>query len=96
MTRKWAVAGVLATLAFLVGGAALATAQNCSQCAVWNTPQKPFRIYGNTYYVGPHGLSAILIVSDGGDVLIDGDLSQSAPLIAANIRKADRHLACAL
>ena len=59
---------------------------SCSSCAEWNAPQAPFRIYGNTYYVGPHGLSSILITSDGGDVLIDGDLEQSAPLIAANIR----------
>ena len=27
----------------------------------WNAPQQPFRIYGNTWYVGPHGLSSILV-----------------------------------
>ena len=59
----------------------------CANCAVWNAPQRPFRIYGNTYYVGPHGLSSILIVSDQGDVLIDGALPESAQLIAANIQK---------
>ncbi|MEP7002094.1 MAG: hypothetical protein ABI969_16515, partial [bacterium] len=32
----------------------------CTNCAEWNSPQRPFRIFGNTYYVGPHGLSAIL------------------------------------
>lgn len=58
----------------------------CDQCAAWNAPQTPFRIYGNTYYVGPHGLSSILIASDAGLVLIDGALSESAPSIAANIR----------
>lgn len=58
----------------------------CSNCAAWNTPQAPFRIYGDTYYVGPHGLSAILIVSKEGDVLIDGALPESAGLIVANIR----------
>ena len=57
----------------------------CSLCTVWNVPQAPFRIYGNTYYVGPHGLASILIVSDAGLVLIDGALPQSAPQIAANI-----------
>ena len=30
---------------------------SCSNCAVWNVPQKAFPIYGNTYYVGTHGLS---------------------------------------
>ena len=51
------------------------------------TAQAPFRIFGNSYYVGPHELSSVLITSPGGHVLIDGDLPESAPLIAANIRK---------
>ena len=59
---------------------------SCSSCAVWNKPQRPFRIYGNTYYVGTHGLNSVLIASEGGHVLIDGALQESAPLIAANIR----------
>ena len=58
----------------------------CSSCAVWNVPQAPFRIYGDTYYVGPHGLSSILIGSDAGLVLIDGALPDSAAQIAANIQ----------
>ena len=58
----------------------------CEQCASWNVPQKPLRIYGNTYYVGVHGLSSILITSDKGHVLIDGALRESAPRIEANIQ----------
>src|SRR5687768_8882947 len=46
----------------------------------WNVPQAPVRIFANTYYVGTAGLSAILITSDGGHILIDGALPQSAPL----------------
>jgi metallo-beta-lactamase class B len=61
-------------------------AASCSQCAVWNVPQKPFQIYGNTYYVGTHGLSSILISTDAGLVLIDGALSDSVQQIVANIR----------
>jgi metallo-beta-lactamase class B len=57
----------------------------CEKCVVWNTPQAPFRVYGNTYYVGPHGLSSILIASDAGLVLIDGALAESVPQIVANI-----------
>jgi metallo-beta-lactamase class B len=53
----------------------------------WNTPHEPFRIFGNTYYVGTAGLTAILITSDAGHILIDGGLPQSAPLIVASIRK---------
>jgi len=58
----------------------------CPSCAVWNVPEKPFRIHGNTYYVGTHGLAAILVTSPAGHVLIDGALEESAPLIMANIR----------
>lgn len=59
----------------------------CDFCESWNAPRKPFRIFGNTYYVGTAGLSSILVVGNQGAVLIDGGLSQSAPLIAANVRK---------
>jgi metallo-beta-lactamase class B len=59
---------------------------SCSSCAEWNTPQRPFRIYGNSYYVGTHGLSSILVASSEGHVLIDGALPESAPQILANIR----------
>jgi metallo-beta-lactamase class B len=58
----------------------------CSNCAVWNMPQQPFRIHGNTYYVGTHGLGAVLVTSDAGHILIDGALPESAPLIVASIR----------
>ncbi len=53
----------------------------------WNTPREPFRVYGNTYYVGTQGLSSILITSDQGHVLIDGALPESATLIRDSIRK---------
>ena len=48
--------------------------------------QTPFRIFGNTFYVGTHGLAAVLVTSPQGHVLIDGALPESAPLILANIR----------
>ena len=59
----------------------------CSSCDEWNQPREPFRVFGNTYYVGTDGLSAMLITSDQGHILLDGGLAQSAPLIDANIRK---------
>ncbi len=59
----------------------------CDSCAQWNAPQAPFKIYGNTYYVGTHGLGSLLITSTEGHVLIDGALPESAPLIAAHIRE---------
>jgi len=60
---------------------------DCSNCERWNRPQEPFRIYGNTWFVGMAGLTALLIETDGGLILIDGALPQSSPLIEANIRK---------
>jgi metallo-beta-lactamase class B len=53
----------------------------------WNTPQKPFALYGNTYYVGTHGLSAVLITSPQGHILIDGGSEKSAPQIVRNMRQ---------
>ena len=61
-------------------------AKSCAQCAAWNVPQEPFRIFGNTYYVGTAELSAILIAGNDGLVLLDAALPQSAPLIDANIK----------
>lgn len=52
----------------------------------WTAPQKPFRVYGNTWYVGPRGLGVFLIVAPSGDVLIDGGVPGAAPLIEANIK----------
>ncbi|MEO8460879.1 MAG: subclass B3 metallo-beta-lactamase [Dokdonella sp.] len=60
--------------------------------AEWNTPQKPFRIYGNTWYVGPYGLASILVDTGQGLVLFDGDLPESAPIIEANIRALGFHV----
>jgi metallo-beta-lactamase class B len=62
-----------------------APATNCAEAADWNTPHRPFRVYGSTYYVGTHCLSAVLITSRDGHVLIDAGLPETAPLVRANI-----------
>jgi metallo-beta-lactamase class B len=83
---KWQAIAVLLLATFPAvaeGGTISAT---CASCAQWTTPQEPFRVYGNTYYVGTRGLSAILVASDQGLILIDGDLPQSAPQIVGHIR----------
>jgi len=81
------LAHVLLALAAVAGGAqAHDAAVNCDNCAAWNKPVKPFNIYGNTWYVGVDGLSAVLLTSRRGHILLDGGLPQSAPLIAANIK----------
>ena len=35
----------------------------CDSCDAWNARREPFRVFGNTYYVGVEGLSSVLITS---------------------------------
>lgn len=63
-----------------------------NQCTDWDDWDKAgpaFRIYGNSYYVGTCGISAILITSDNGHILIDGATEAGADVIAENIRALD-------
>lgn len=52
----------------------------------WNEPFDPFTIAGNLHYVGTETVSAFLITTPEGHVLIDGVLAQSVPQIIANIK----------
>ena len=66
----------------------LAQNQNQSQQRIeWNQPQKPFKVFGNTYWVGTKGLGAVLITSDRGHILIDGALPESVPQIRDHIKE---------
>jgi metallo-beta-lactamase class B len=62
-------------------------AQNQNQRAEWNQPQKPFKVFGNTYWVGTRGLGSVLITSDRGHILIDGALPESVPQIRDHVRE---------
>ena len=62
------------------------TPEECPSCASWNRPTTPFKLFGDSYWVGTRGLGAILITSDVGHVLIDTGLPESAPLILDNVR----------
>jgi metallo-beta-lactamase class B len=84
MFRAW-MFGAVSLLTFASG--APAASIDCTQCEEWNKDQAPFRIFGNAYFVGTHGLSSVLITSPQGHVLIDGALPQSAPLIARHIEQ---------
>jgi metallo-beta-lactamase class B len=84
MKIRVALAALLACAFALEAGAA---GPSPADLAKFDAPVEPFKIFGNTYYVGSQGLSSILITSDFGHVLIDGGLPTTAPLIEANIRK---------
>ncbi|HEU4723633.1 MAG TPA: subclass B3 metallo-beta-lactamase [Gemmatimonadaceae bacterium] len=79
------IRGALVALLLPVSLSLAQRARECPSCAEWNAPQRPIRLHGNTYYVGTHGLSAILITSSAGHVLIDGALPESVPIIRANV-----------
>ncbi|HTU10226.1 MAG TPA: subclass B3 metallo-beta-lactamase [Allosphingosinicella sp.] len=66
-------------------GAALARA--CEGKDGWSDPAPPARIFGNVYYVGTCGISAILITGPRGHILIDGATDQAARHIAANVAR---------
>ena len=52
----------------------------CVNDSTWTAPQKPFRIYGNTWHVGPRGLGIFLIKGSTGHVLIDGGVQRTHQL----------------
>jgi metallo-beta-lactamase class B len=80
--KPWA-----APLLFLAAALPAAAADyRCEHCAEWNVPHAPFRLFGDSYYVGTAALSSVLVTSPQGHILLDGALPQSAPQIAANIR----------
>lgn len=57
----------------------------CGDWDEWDKPGPPWQIHGNTYYVGTCGISAILIVGDGGLVLIDSGTEAGSKVVEANI-----------
>ncbi|HEX7803919.1 MAG TPA: subclass B3 metallo-beta-lactamase [Pseudoxanthomonas sp.] len=82
----------LATIAALVPAAHANAADAslgspvCADDAGWDDPTTPLRVYGNTWYVGTCGISALLITSPEGHILIDGATPKSGERIVANIR----------
>lgn len=60
-------------------------ASACAGREGWEDPAPPARIFGNTWYVGTCGITALLVTSPRGHVLIDGGMPNSAGKVAANI-----------
>ncbi len=65
----------------------LAGAQYASAVADWNKPIEPFRILGNLYYVGASDVSAFLLATSAGHILVDTGFRETVPLIRANMAK---------
>lgn len=80
MTRSFATFAVCAAVMRIS-----VPAQSPDERTAWNKPVEPFRIVGNINYVGAAGVSAFLITTPAGAILVDGGLPETAPQIAANI-----------
>ena len=80
------LAGLIALALPTAAFAADATAKACADDAGWNDPATPVKVYGNTWYVGTCGISALLVTSDEGHILVDAATPQAGPQILANIR----------
>lgn len=62
-----------------------ASQQTPNDRAEWNRPVEPFRIISNIYFVGAEGVSAFLIRTSDGLIVIDGGLPETASQILKNI-----------
>jgi metallo-beta-lactamase class B len=58
----------------------------CQDFDEWDKPGPPFRLYGQTYYVGTCGITSLLLASPKGHVLIDSGTDRGAEIVLANIR----------
>ena len=67
------------------GAGQRAWAAACADSDGWDTPGPPFRIYGQTYYVGTCGITALLVASPKGHTLIDSGTDKGAQIVLANI-----------
>lgn len=86
MRRLWVAAGVLA--ASLAGFGAVFAATGWPM--PWVTKQAPFRLIGNVYEVGSEGLTALLITTPDGLILLDAGMPSYAPQVARNIEALGR------
>jgi metallo-beta-lactamase class B len=55
------------------------------QDPAWTTPQTPYRVIGNVYYVGSKDLAAFLITTPQGHILINSNLKSSVPMIRKSV-----------
>jgi metallo-beta-lactamase class B len=82
-----------AVISLALAIAALAPAVRADEPS-WSRPLRPYRVVGNIYYVGSEGLSAWLISSSDGLILLDSGLSaDGARLIERNIASLGFQLA---
>ncbi|HYW52246.1 MAG TPA: subclass B3 metallo-beta-lactamase [Gemmatimonadaceae bacterium] len=83
--RTTTVRQVLVRLA--VVSALAARALTAQVPTAWTDTIAPFRMIDNVHYVGSAGLSAFLITTPKGHILLDAGLPSNAPMVARNITR---------
>ncbi|MBR1226021.1 MULTISPECIES: subclass B3 metallo-beta-lactamase [unclassified Bradyrhizobium] len=83
---------LIVMLVALLSLAGAAQAQNlkgllATLTIAWNKPTEPFKIIGNVYYVGTHGLASYLITTPQGHILVDTVMPEATSQIKGNIEK---------
>ncbi|HET9157693.1 MAG TPA: MBL fold metallo-hydrolase, partial [Myxococcaceae bacterium] len=68
-------------------------AQVRSLLARWVKPVQPFRLLGNVHYVGANGVSAFLLTTPAGHVLLDSGPVEMLPRLERNVEALGFHLA---
>lgn len=82
----------LACLLLAVSGSVLASQPLLPQGKAYETPDSwrqpvaPLRIADHTWQVGTAGITALLVKTDAGAILIDGGLPQAADMLLAHMR----------
>ena len=61
--------------------------------AEWMKPVQPFRLLGNIHYVGANGISAFLLTTPAGHVLLDSGPVEMLPRLERNVEALGFHLA---
>ena len=63
-------------------------AWSCKDWDEWDKPGPPYKIHGNTWYVGTCGITALLVTGDEGHILIDTGTEKGSDAVLANVGKA--------
>jgi metallo-beta-lactamase class B len=59
----------------------------CDGKEAWTDPAPPLHVFGNVYDVGTCTITALLITSPKGHILLDAGPAESVPAVAANIER---------
>ena len=85
-----AALALLSLLACCAAGAAeapLPPSQAYQTPDAWRQPVAPLRIADHTWQIGTAGITALLVKTDSGAILIDGGLPQAADMLLAHMRE---------